>query len=155
MELSLARAPLRDKKSAVMRRSSVSLFLRFTALVCVVAWFVASNHCALAALIDRMVKNSAVVQCKHCPTKDSSTGKHGAPMSACCKGIKATVPKGASVVFIFAIASSPFAVIAVPIQPPPRTRGEVFAAIGPPRAASFAEAVLSRCFQSHAPPFAG
>lgn len=138
-----------------MRHTPVSLLSRCTALLCAVAWFVASNHCALAALVDGFAKRDAAVQCSHCPTKDQSGGNSGAPMSGCCKGIKATTPTSAKAVFVPALGSSIVAVVVAIVQTPQPPRVEICAGTGPPRMESFAESILTRSFQSHAPPLFG
>jgi hypothetical protein len=155
VELPLARLPPSDKKTVLMRHAQMSFISRCTALLCAVAWFVASNHCALAGLLDRMVNHSAVMNCEHCPTKDGDGGKSGAPMSACCKGIKATTSATAKVSFAPVLSDSLLIGFLAFIQLPEALRGEGSADTGPPRGLSFAEAVLSRSFQSHAPPIFG
>ena len=140
-----------------MRHLSVSLLSRTTALLCALAWFVASNHCALSALVDGFVKNEVpAVQCKHCPPNDA--GNSGAPsgMSGCCKSMKATAASFGMADFAPVLSGSLVAVVLAVIQSAPTPNLESgMAGTGPPRSLSFAEAVLSRSFQSHAPPFVG
>ena len=140
-----------------MRHTSVSLLSRTTALLCALAWFVASNHCALSALADGLAKNGATaVQCKHCPPNDA--GNSGAPseMSGCCKGMKATAASSGMADFAPVLSGSLVSVMVAVIQSAPTPNLESgTVGTGPPRSLSFAEAVLSRSFQSHAPPFVG
>ena len=142
-----------------MRQTSVSLLSRTIALLCALAWFVASNHCALSALADGLTKSGATaVQCKHCPTKDDGTGNSGAPsgMSGCCKGIKATAASSGMADFAPVLGGSLLATVVAVIQSAPTPNLESgTVGTGPPRSLSFAEAMLSRSFQSHAPPLIG
>lgn len=139
-----------------MRSTRVSFIARFTALIAVLAWFVASNHCALSAMVDGLRKADApAAECKHCPAKESGKDKSGG-MNGCCKGVKATTStKGLAdfdaalcgkILYLVDSLAQPVAAQALPIG---------ISGAGPPRSVSFAEAVLSRSFQSHAPPVFG
>ena len=145
-------------KSVLMRHTPVNFISRCTALLCAVTWFVASNHCALAAMVDEFAKRGAPVamQCEHCPDKGGSDGGSGAPMSGCCKGIKATTSMAGIPGFDAAFCGK-LLCVAEMLMPPPGTVAlpVLFADTGPPRFISFAEAVLSHSFQSHAPPIFG
>ncbi len=142
--------------SPEMHYRQTSLAVRCTALIAVLAWFVASNHCAFSALVERVAKGAApAAECKNCPSKGGGEGKSGG-MSGCCKGIKATPSTPGLADFDAGLFGKLVQAVEL-LLPPPRTEGAVpgIAGTGPPRSLCFAEAVLSRSFQSHAPPFVG
>jgi hypothetical protein len=137
-----------------MRSNQARFIAKFIALIAVMAWFVASNHCVLSALVERMAKGVNVsVECNHCPPKDSKDGKSGG-MSGCCKGIKVTASTPRLIGFDTAFSGT-LACTMDMLIPQASADGVVVgvAGAGPPRAMSFAEIVLARSFQSHAPPF--
>ena len=77
-------------------------------------------------------------------------------MSGCCKGMKATVASSGMADFAPVLSGSLVPVVVEVIQSAPTPYLESgTVGTGPPRSLSFAEAVLSRTFQSHAPPFVG
>src|SRR5262249_8111631 len=79
-------------------------------------------------------------------------GGSGASMSPCCKGIKATEPAKTTQHFPAAFEGSVLAIAVMALGKSPSPASvEALSGAGPPRAASFAEAILSRSFQSHAP----
>ena len=139
-----------------MRSHQASFIAKLTALTAVLAWFVASNHCALSLLVERVAKNAApAMECKNCPPKESKDGNSGG-MSACCKGIKVTTSTPGLVDFDTAFCGKLLCFVEVLL--PPTSLGALppgIAGTGPPRSVSFAEAVLSHSFQSHAPPIFG
>ena len=142
--------------SPEMNSHRTSLVVRCTALIAVLAWLVASNHCAFSALVERVAKGAdATAECKHCPPKDSGEGKSGG-MAGCCKGIKAA-PSAPGLADFDAGLFSTFVQGVELLLSQPRSERPVpgIAGAGPPRSLSFAEAILSRSFQSHAPPFVG
>jgi hypothetical protein len=139
-----------------MRSHRATLFAKYTALVALFAWFVASNHCALSALVERLADDAApAMECKNCPPKGGDSKPSG-DMAACCKGIKATPSSPVLADFAAGLVGKLLGVIETlrPLAAPPSVRVAI-AGTGPPRCVSFAEAVLSRCFQSHAPPVFG
>lgn len=143
------------KTSLHMRSHRASFIAKFTAIIAVLAWFFASNHCALSALAAHAAKNAPpAVECKHCPSKDSKDGNSGG-MSACCKGIKATTSTPGVANFDAAFCGKLLCVLEVFMPPAVEALPVSIAGTGPPRSVSFAEAVLSHSFQSHAPPVLG
>jgi hypothetical protein len=136
-----------------MRSRRASFIARFSALIAVLAWFVATNHCALSAMVDSVRKADApAAECKHCPAKESGKDK-STGMTGCCKDVKATTSTKGQADFDAAVCGVLLAVLE--ISSPHALTGSVavgIAGTGPPRSISFAEAVLSRSHQSHAPP---
>ena len=138
-----------------MRSHQASFIAKFTALIAALAWFVASNHCALSALAAHVAKNATpAAECKHCPPKDSKDGNSGG-MSECCKGIKATTSATGIAGFDAAFCGKLLFVVEMLMPPAVEALPVSIAGTGPPRSVSFAEAVLSHSFQSHAPPIFG
>ena len=139
-----------------MRSSRTAFIAKITALIAVLAWFVASNHCALSALMERLASHPApAVECKNCPPKGSDSKPSG-DTSGCCKGIKATPSAPGLEEFDAALCGKVLCFVETPMPPVAAQALPVgLAGTGPPRFVSFAEAVLSRCFQSHAPPVFG
>ena len=139
-----------------MRSRRTAFIAKITALLAVLAWFVASNHCALSALVERLATNPApAMECKNCPAK-SGDRKPPGEMSGCCKGIKATPSTPGLADFDAALCGKVLCFVDVLMPPVVAQALPVsIAGTGPPRAVSFAEAVLSRSFQSHAPPVFG
>ena len=139
-----------------MRSSRTNFIAKCTALLAVFAWFVASNHCALSALVERLADGPAsAMECKNCPVK-SGDSKPSGEMSGCCKGIKATPSTPGLADFDAALCGKVLCFADALMQPVATQALHVsIAGTGPPRAVSFAEAVLSRSFQSHAPPAFG
>lgn len=139
-----------------MRSSRANFIAKCTALVALFAWFVASNHCALSALVERLADSPApAMECKNCPPKDGDS-KPAGEMSGCCKGIKATASTPGLADFDAALSGKILYVVETLVQPVAAQALPVgIADTGPPRYISFAEAVLSHSFQSHAPPVLG
>ena len=115
-------------------------------LLCLLAWFVFSNHCALARLA---AKTDA---CPHCSQSAHGDSSPTAPED-CCKHLKLTADFAhpfhpaplVSVSFDF-FASIPVAVPPLDILAFSRSDA------GPPRALSLVEILLTRSLQAHAPP---
>ena len=140
------------KTSLHMRSHQASFIAKFTAIIAVLAWFVASNHCALSALAEHVAKSTApAAECKHCPSKDSKDGNSGG-ISACCKGIRATTSTPGIAGFDAACCGKLLCVLEMLTPPALEALPVSIAGTGPPRSVSFAEAVLSHSLQSHAPP---
>ncbi len=139
-----------------MRSSPTTFIAKCTALLAVFAWFVASNHCALSALVERLADSPApAMECKNCPAK-SGDSKPSGEMPGCCKGIKATPSTPGLADFDAALCGKILCVwekLMQSVVTPPLPVS--IAGTGPPRSVSFAEAVLSRSFQNHAPPVLG
>lgn len=120
------------------------------------SWFVITNHCALARLQARGA--AAAEESVPCCEKTKQTPARETPcedMPQCCKTVKATLVGKVEARFDatkFQLALLTIVhVLVAPVAPPALPM--VFDH-GPPRAVSFAEAVLQRSLLSHAPPFA-
>ncbi len=128
-------------------------FCKFAAtLACVLAWFVASNHCALGML--REVLSSSVQAtgaCPHCPSHEGQPAKGN--MNECCKGLKVTVESAKPFQFSNRVLGLVVFAVASPLPPAAVERPAVaIADTGPPGGHSFAETVLQRSLLAHAPP---
>ena len=121
-------------------------------LACLLAWFGASNHCALAAL-EGLVRPSAgaAQSCSHCPSggKDKS-----APiaMSACCKGLKVTLQTPKRVQFSNSLGELLIFAVGLVSEPSHKPMAVLGNLAGSPPGHSFAESVLHRSLLAHAPP---
>ena len=120
-------------------------------VACLLAWFGASNHCALAAFED-LVKSSAgaTQSCSHCPSEGKGKSVP-VEMNACCKGLKVTSQSPNPVQFsnqLVSLLVSTAALTSAPQYGPTAITGT---AAGPP-GHSFAETVLHRSLLAHAPP---
>jgi hypothetical protein len=133
------------------RRATVGRWL--TTLLLLVAWFGASNHCALGALQGAgAVHQHAGCCCHHSRIPDAP---RNAPVKECCAALHSTLPttekSPAPPVTLDGDSQS------VDLQPAglsirPETSKIEPIETGPPRAHSFAELVLQRSLRSHAPP---
>ncbi|HEY3661577.1 MAG TPA: hypothetical protein VGL24_00315 [Chthoniobacterales bacterium] len=123
------------------------------ALLTIVAWFVASDHCALAGILLRPVAAPSAQE--SCPGHSSKPEKKPAQGELpCCKTLVAAMapakvaPSYDSTLFVlqaclaadFRLAAGDFAA--------PSTELDT----GPPQIRSFAESVLQRSLLAHAPP---
>ena len=117
-----------------------------------VAWFIATNHCALGLMKPSVDARAEHSHCKAC----GDAPKNGAPKNAvreCCKSIVgAPLPEKAVVKYDASkFGMEPFMAaerLAVRSAQVGREKLEH----GPPRFESFAETVLQRSLLSHAPP---
>ena len=127
-------------------------------LVVVAAWFVASNHCALANVAPKPVQASG--EHSHCGAAEDAPageekGGRDCDGSKCCKSLSVS-----SLAFAKNVVSYDSGLVATKDYP-----GEVCASLGtdhdapiceldtgPPVTASFAESVLQRSILAHAPP---
>ena len=128
----------------------------FVVLASIAAWFVASNHCVLAAPTVAL-KASVSSQCpmhsqkEHPPQPQKGNGCGDLP---CCKNLQATTPTAAKMVErpVWVGALQPFfphVIDVAEIQP------QQFSAIfdtGPPGENSFVQSVLQQSILAHAPP---
>ena len=137
----------------VIRRSS---FTRSSVVgITAAAWFLISNHCALAVVSPVPTTVAAHAHCHQ--EKPLPSQKSGNEQLPCCKILRALVVKESSIAQDFYKFSQPtdypavtnavgtgllqLSVIANELD------------TGPPVAASFAELVLQRSILAHAPPF--
>ena len=133
------------RRSRLMRTSVVA--------IAGAAWFLISNHCALAAFEGRQ-SVSTHASCHgsaSAPTKIPVKGEQ----APCCKVLRATIAKDGALVANNAPMSSLqsyfVGLIVFPEQLPWPLSFELDT--GPPFSASFAESVLQRSVLAHAPPF--
>jgi hypothetical protein len=128
--------------------SSVRLLVVIASLV---AWFAASNHCALAAgPVDSGMPADCPMHAKHQPQK-----QNGCDDLPCCKNLQATPSAAAKLVInpIWAGALLTFSALPLDeVRTASLTRC-AFSDTGPPGECSFAELVLQRSILAHAPPF--
>ncbi len=122
-------------------------------VACILAWLVATNHCALADLATRGAATAVhAAGCNHCPAHE--TGKPGRErMGECCKTFKSTAKP--------ADGFHPRAGDAVPSCGPMAVHSDpVVAAVkpvfscgaAPPWLLSQAERIFQRSLLAHAPP---
>lgn len=117
------------------------------------AWFVAFNHCAVAAFIAKPPQASAAHS--HCAGHQDPTKKGHGDDLPCCKTLSAI----ASVVKSLAeydansfVAKNYFASDLLILQTQRAVSSSEFNDTGPPDSVSFAESVLQRSILAHAPP---
>lgn len=141
-------------------KASASVLRALVVAVMLAGWLVASNHCALGALLAKgtEVSGAQVSGHEHCCPEHSDSGKKKDSDSpnACCKSLQAVSALSKSDArhdeTLFAVQSFPASAAAV--------SGRFVASsplaldTGPPKSASFAESVLQRSILAHAPPFA-
>jgi hypothetical protein len=149
----LNETPFRGTNHPVKARRASQIVCVVIVLVMIAAWFVASDHCALASVFIRPVQAPSAEE--HCPGHSQPEKKPGRSEMPCCKSLAATVAP-AKVSFTYDttlfvaqpyLATDPLLVF---------THHDVPSAeldTGPPGARSFAESVLQRSILAHAPPF--
>jgi len=123
------------------------------ATVMMAAWFVASDHCALAsALAHRVAPASAQ---EHCPGHPQPGKKNDQEKLPCCKSLFATAATAKVAVAydtnLFVTQPDPAtdACFVLSHRDAPGSKLDT----GPPPARTFAESVLQRSILAHAPPF--
>jgi hypothetical protein len=121
-----------------------------------VAWFIATNHCALGLMRKSPVATAEHASC--CNGKQDPGNDEKAPGGTveCCKAIHAMTPPDGKimvrddaafvVIHAFAFSTAPGDEVAPP-EPV-----AAFHEHGPPFVASFSELVLHRSLRAHAPP---
>ena len=132
------------------------LFSATFSLVALAAWLLASNHCALAALMPLPQEAAASSHChgsSEAPTPDDE--ERDCDGSKCCKSLSA--PSLAFAKAVVSYDSSLFVAIDFPAFEQHALAFEhapVIAEIdtGPPRSDSVAVSILQRSFLAHAPP---
>ncbi len=125
-------------------------------LLTVVAWFVASDHCALAAVLLQPTATAPAAQ-ESCPGHSQSEKKQSSSELPCCKTLTATT---ATAKITTGYHASQFVLqpyFAADFQPfvthPEKPLLELDT--GPPDLRTFAESVLQRSLLAHAPPLLG
>ena len=121
-----------------------------------VAWFIATNHCALGLMRESPVAAAEHANC--CNGKQDPANDEQAPGGTveCCKAIHAMTPPDGKVMLrydaaFFVIHAFAFSTAPGEEAAPPE-RSAAFREHGPPFAASFSELVLHRSLRAHAPP---
>ena len=145
-------------KYAVKQPPGTRVFHATAALVAIVAWFVASNHCALAGFVPPPAADaSAHSHCHGSSEKPADDQKEReCDGSKCCNSLNApTLALAKSVVtYDGAYVSAPeFAGF---LRSPIAAQHDSASCeldTGPPGGTSFAESVLQRSILAHAPPF--
>lgn len=140
-------------------RTAVKLFRQFhfprpsLVAVLMVAWLVATNHCAMGLMRSASTAKGGHA---HCHGGDSKKDQPPGDVRECCKALHVGLP-GAKVEAKWDASQFAVQVVALiqifaePTEPQP---GVMVFDHGPPRALSFAESVLQRSLLGHAPPFA-
>jgi hypothetical protein len=136
-------APLR-KSRWIFLSQWISTFL---VAVIALAWLAASNHCALAALVDLRKASHA------CCHETDPGGQPPQSTMQCCNTFHVTVPAPAALpaVQLHALRPAWLEASSIPVIVSMPACAE-FCATGPPRALGFAETILNRSLLSHAPP---
>lgn len=141
-----------DRIKVVKRQSAIPSAVA-TVLISAVAWFAASNHCALGVLTPAAEALAVHAHCHGVPPEPAKNADEGLP---CCKVLRATVAAN-----IEAPASQQTGLVAAQdffiaellsiddqdLQPLPEEIDT-----GPPFASSYAELILQRSVLAHAPP---
>ena len=122
-------------------------------LVTLAAWFVASDHCALASALTHPVAASPAQE--HCPSHSQPEKNNSQGELPCCKSLVATAAP--------AKISAGYNTNLFTVQPYLAAEFDLVFAhhdtpgtaldTGPPGARTFAESVLQRSILAHAPPF--
>jgi hypothetical protein len=118
--------------------------------VMAIAWFVISNHCALAAM-ENANSAPAHAHCHGCtaPTKAPTKNE----LAPCCKELRAMVAEDLSVAKNASISSLQQYLVGFVVFPKQLCCPQSFELdTGPPFSSSFAEYVLQRSILAHAPP---
>ena len=134
------------------------VFRATAALVAIVAWFVASNHCALAGFVPAPATDAAAHS--HCHGSSEQPAdeqkERECDGSKCCNSLNAptlALAKSA-VTYDSAYVSAPeFAVFLRCFAAAQHDSVRCELDTGPPGSTSFAESVLQRSILAHAPPF--
>ena len=133
------------------------VFHAIAALVAIVAWFVASNHCAVAGFVPAPAVDAAAhSHCHGSSDKPADEPKEReCDGSKCCNSLNApTLALAKSIVaYDAAYVSAPeFAGFVPAVVAPQHDTASCELDTGPPGSISFAESVLQRSILAHAPP---
>ena len=145
--------PARCETKYVVRARRSSQFARLAVvLLTVAAWFVASDHCALAGVLLQPVAASSAHE--SCPGHSQPEKKPGQEKLPCCKSLSAHLAP--------AKISASYDVSAFLVQSYFSGEFPLFSShsnaliaeldTGPPEVLTFAESVLQRSVLAHAPP---
>jgi hypothetical protein len=126
------------------------------AVLAVLAWFIASNHCLLGLMTQPHATAVPISHCpEHCPKTDGKPPSQSG-MLACCQGLlssnvdvaKAKISFGPVLTGIQLFAIGHLALPEAPRRILPSTEYDT----GPASAGSFVEIVLQRSLRENAPP---
>ena len=122
-------------------------------LALMVAWFIATNHCALGLMKPSVEARAEHSHCKACGEAPEKEGPKNA-VRECCKSI-VSAPLPAKAVVKYDAGKFGIETFVVPGRRAIVNAKEICREKlehGPPRARSFAETVLQRSLLAHAPP---
>lgn len=119
----------------------------------IAAWFVASDHCALAGVLIRSVSKPSAEE--HCAGHSQPGKKQSPDDSPCCKSLVATTAaaKISAGYDLGVFAFQPYAVAKLYVLVRRLEVSRLALDTGPPGLFSFAESTLQRSLLAHAPPF--
>ncbi len=138
-----------------MRSRHTAHFARVAiALLTMTAWFVASDHCALAGVLLRPAAATSAPAQESCPGHSQPEKKQSPSDLPCCKTLVAT-PAPAKIFASYdasAFAVQPYLStdLALVVWQTDAPSAELDT--GPPETRTFAESVLQRSILAHAPP---
>lgn len=151
-EQSLNKTAVRETKYPVRARRASTLVRAAIVLVTMVAWFVATDHCALAGVLLRPLPAAPAQE--SCPGHSQPKKKPSQGELPCCKLLVATAaPVKTSAgydsnLFVLQLyLADGFQLVIEPSAAPVLELD-----IGPPDVRTFAESVLQRSILAHAPP---
>ncbi|MEO7166593.1 MAG: hypothetical protein ABI016_06095 [Chthoniobacterales bacterium] len=124
------------------------------ALLTFSAWFVASDHCALAAALLRPAASISAPAQESCPGHSQPEKKQSPSELPCCKTLVATTaPAKISAGYdLTSFVLQPYLASAFQLLPGHSDAPSAECDTGPPEARTFAESVLQRSILAHAPP---
>jgi len=151
-EQSLNETPFRGTNHSVKARGALQVVRVVIVLVMIAAWFVVSDHCALASVLIRPVETPSAEE--HCPGHSQPEKKPDQSEMPCCKSLAATVAPATvlsgydTTLFV----PQPYLATEAPLVFRRSDAPSAELDTGPPDARSFAESVLQRSILAHAPP---
>jgi hypothetical protein len=135
----------------LLRRSVVRLPI---VVIGAAAWFMISNHCALAAFEN--LTHAPIPSCHAAMRSQPAPARnHSETDMQCCKVLRATLLTPASHTVAaddISVGTSDYLVVLLSLADELQLRGIFEWDTGPPGANSFAETVLQRSLLAHAPP---
>ena len=138
---------MNERSRDMLSRNAMRVTGRWTTvLLTIAAWFLLSNHCALALGLPLDSEPGG------CPMHSAPAKGKAAPTVPCCKDLRAVASHAAK---NLAAANQLLGVqdYAATVLASPRVVAQLLALnTGPPRSLSFAESILQRSILAHAPP---
>ena len=138
---------MNERLRNMLGRSAIRMAGRWTTvLLTIAAWFLLSNHCALAL-------DPSTLGSDGCPMHSAPAKGKTVPSVPCCKDLRAVAAHATKSFAALAIQLVGVQDYVATVCMPPRLTAQVVAAdTGPPRSLSFAESILQRSLLAHAPP---